>query len=59
MKHAFHRGSLLLGVASLCMLPIGCVIDAKEWGSPSEHHYSGYFTLAWWCAILNHFTRPS
>jgi hypothetical protein len=53
-----HRASLLLLIVSLCMLPLGCVVEANEWGRMADGFESASLMYAFIFAVLYDKTRP-
>lgn len=58
MKHFINRASLLLGIACLCMVPIGFVIHMNEWGDFPNTQRGWYLMWAIVFAVVNHLTQP-
>lgn len=58
LRHFIHRLSLCASVAFLCAIPMGIVVEVREWGRMPEDFMSGFFAYAILSAIVNHMTRP-
>jgi hypothetical protein len=58
MKHFINRASLVVGIACLCMVPIGFVYEVNEWGDFPPILMLGYFTWSVIFATVNYHTQP-
>lgn len=59
IRIVIHRASLSLLIVSLCMLPLGIVVEVYEWGQMAESFESASLMYAFIFVVLYDKTRPS